>query len=378
MNAITQKCRSGAVSGLIIMVLALLLPPQAAALSARLLPEESWRLRFYQNVAEADSWYGANGERRPLGDIGLQKLAENGVPTTLPGAWNLQNKARYRQSRSDIILDYGITDDLTLGAWLPWFSHGTRQRTTLNQGPSFGLLPAPQQAAVNAAVASLDDTDPEQSGWGDLFLGVKQRIVGGNRARFRFSLGGGVRAPTGHVADPLDSEDLATGDGQWDLSLWSWTDYQFTENFFINLQTRHDYGLSGNRQVISPLDSSQTLRMEFQPAVHHQLRLEPQYRIPFASWDLLLGMTFIYDHQGRERRQRFNARQMVYSGSLAKVDGTGWERFMVKSSLGFRLRQFKLPVMLWLSYSRTVSGENTLDIDALELRLDLYFRGRGE
>ncbi len=278
-----------------------------------------------------------------------------------------------------VIVRIGFDSILAETCGPPFISHDTCQNATLNQGLGWGALATanPVQAAtISGAVASLDNSDPNRSGLGDLYLGFKKRIVGDhNRASFRLALGGGFRAPTGHVADPLNGSDASTGDGQWDLSFWTWTDYQFTDHFFINLLTRHDYGLSAHRQAAFPNDVTQATKIKFQPGILHHLQLEPQYRLAFDTWDLLPGMMFTYDYQSKEKRQAFDLSQSEFVGSMGKIDGTDWQRFMIKPMVGVRLFKQGVPAQFYLSYGHSISSKNSVDIKTVELRMDCFFKG---
>nr|CRH07384.1 Protein of unknown function [Candidatus Magnetococcus massalia] len=350
-------------------------PSISWALSAKLLPEGVWRVRLYQNEVEADHWRTSAGDRQPMGQVGLDTLASNGITSTA-GVYSLENSAKYRLHRTDLSLDYGIHDDLTVGLWLPYFDKSLQQQTTLTQGAAWGALTGVQQATIAGAASSLNETEPARGDFGDLYLGFKHRVVGGNKDRFRFALGGGVRMPTGHVADPLNSKDASTGDGQWDLSLWSWTDYQFTDHFFVNLRTYHDYGLAAHKLAAHSNDSSQASRMKFQPGVLHNIQLEPQVRIPFKKWELLPSLRLTYDYQESEKRQRFDTTQAIYSGAMVETDGTSWQRLMIKPTLGFKVNTFKFPLFFYLAYGQTLHAKNSADIRTVELRMDLFLKGK--
>lgn len=369
--------RPAAGGATLLAALPLLLWPAAGwALSAKLLPEGAVRARLIHNEARADRWFDQRGGRIELGAVGLGQLASQGVAPALPGLYTLDNRARYSLSRSDLTLDYALSDDLSLGLWLPLIRHHTEQEATLSRGPGWGALPAAQQAGIIGAAATLDAGDATRGDVGDLFLGFKHRVIGANDDTFRLSLGGGVTAPSGHVADPRDPRDASTGDGQWDLSLWSWTDLQLSERLFLNLHTRHHYGLSGERSVLDPVSPSRITEMEFQPATNHHLQLEAQYTLPFADWELLPGLLLIHDRQDEELRQGYDPLAGSFLGDPRETPGTARHRTMIQPSLGISLFKSGMPLRLFLRYGHTVDGRNTAELDTLELRVELYFGGK--
>ncbi|MBF0434806.1 MAG: transporter [Magnetococcales bacterium] len=354
---------------------ALLGPAIAWGLSAKLLPEGVTRLRVYENVGSTDGWFSDSSDRQPLGQLGLDKLKAKGIAPSTTNVYTIGNSARYRLWRTDVTLDYGWTANLDVGVWLPYYSHTTRQSATLTQGAAWSALTAAQKASISGAASTLDSTDPTNSDFGDVFVGFKHRVYGLNNDPFRFALGGGFRAPTGHVANPLDANDVATGDGQWDVTLATWTDFQVNDRFFINFLTRHDYGLADYRDAVFPTNASQAGRMRFQPGITHHLEWAPQYQFPFEKWDLLSEVTLIYDRQEKEKRQSFDTAAARYSGPLAATNATDWDRWMIKPSLGARLFKYGVPGDFYLSYAHTMAGKNTADLDLLEMRMDIYFKG---
>ncbi|MBF0426958.1 MAG: hypothetical protein HQL66_14185 [Magnetococcales bacterium] len=348
------------------------------AIDARLLPEGVLRVRLYESWYQGDQAYDATGQRRPLGQTGLDKLASNGVPTSVAGAYAIRNNAHSALQRTDITIDYGFNHALDLGVWIPVIAPLFTQSATLSRQAGFSALTATQQGTVAAAVARLNGANADQRALGDVFVGVKGGIVGTDNTPFRFSLGGGVRLPTGHVANPLDPHDIATGDGQWDLSLWSWTDFRLRDDFLINLHTRHDYGLPGHQDTLLPSDPTHAAGMRFQPGLHHYVQLEPQWRLPLEKVELLPSLFVIYDRQERGWQQGFDATRAAFAGPLLPADGTDWQRLMIKPTFGVNLIPSGLPMALYLSCGRAVWGRNTPEVGLVELRMDFFFDATGK
>ncbi|MBF0423752.1 MAG: hypothetical protein HQL73_12255, partial [Magnetococcales bacterium] len=149
-------------------------------MSAKLLPEGVIRARLYGNIAESSHWYGDHRERQPLGQVGLDQLAAKGIPAGVTNGYRITNEASYRLHRTDLVVDYGLSSDFNVGLWWPYFHHDTQESTTVTQGTGWASLSGVQRAGITGAVTTLDNTDPEHTGWGDLYLGVKQRVLGKN------------------------------------------------------------------------------------------------------------------------------------------------------------------------------------------------------
>ncbi|MBF0157438.1 MAG: hypothetical protein HQL57_09670 [Magnetococcales bacterium] len=356
------------------LLLSLLLWPwELQAINANLLPKGKGRLRVYHSSIRGNDRFGASGERQPLGQTGLDQLAAKGIPPAVANAYSIENRSRYTQHRTDWEMDFGIAPKLNLGLWIPVEDASLDQSPLLTQGGAWGAIPAAQQAAIRQGVGLLDRADTHDHEFGDILVGIKTSVIGQETSRERLSLGGGVRLPTGHLANPLDSGDIATGDGQWDLSLWTWFDFQPSPGFTINLHTHHDYGLPGKRPALWPTNAARTAKMGFQPGFHHDIQLEPQWHFPLGQVELEPSLLFLYSREENERQQSFDLATGSFTGSRHTAVGTSWQRLLVKPALGLDLLPMGLPAVLSLGYGSTVWGTNTVDFTMLELRLDLYF-----
>ncbi|MBF0137664.1 MAG: hypothetical protein H7833_04790 [Magnetococcus sp. DMHC-1] len=352
-------------------------PWDLLAIDARLLPEGVTRIRLYQSWSWAEDAYDASGHRQPLGQMGLDKLAAKGVAPAAPNLYAIQNDARYTLQRTDLTVDYGWNTHLDLGIWIPILDANLTQSAVLNRAAGWDGLPTAQKSALTVAVSQLDNTDANHHALGDILLGIKGQLVGDQKSPHRFSLGGGVRLPTGHVANPLDPRDTSTGDGQWDLTLWSWYDHPVNDNFFINLHTRHEYGLPGSRSALLPTDATRSGRMEFQPGLHHDVQLEPQWRYPLGHVELMPSVFLIYSREEKGKQQGFDRNQAAFAGGLYTVEGTDWQRLLLKPTLGLGLIPMGVPVNLYLALGTTLWGRNTPEASVVELRMDFFFQGPG-
>ncbi|MBF0625631.1 MAG: transporter [Magnetococcales bacterium] len=356
----------------VLALLTLLWPPELQAIDARLLPPGVLRLRLYQSWITGDERYDASGGKHSLGQTGLDQLAGRGVPESVSNVYAIRNQARHTMQRTDLVLDFGLDPEVDLGLWVPFLTSDLDQSAQLTQATGWSALSTARRTAIAAGVGRLDLADADRQGLGDILVGVKARVLGDRQATHRLALGGGVRLPTGHGADPLDTRDVATGDKQWDLTFWTWYDYQPFENFFINLHTHHEYALPGERAALWPADTTRAADLKFQPGFQTDVQLEPQWRHPLDRAELQTSLFLIYNRVEPEKQQGFDSAQSTYAGARHPVGGTEWQRLMVKPTIGLNLLPMGLPMALYLGYGTTVWGKNTLDLDVMELRFELF------
>lgn len=343
------------------------------ASEAMMLPEGVYRTRLYATFAEADSFFDADGNEQSFEQLYQKALADNGVPADVNDVYQIDTGGKFSMYRYDLYIEYGVTGDFGFGAWLQYFDISNRADATLTTGPGWAALPDIQQSAIIGATDYIDSLDASVSALGDTVIGVKHRLLGDNRSKYRFAYHAGVRVPTGHVADPLNSNDMSTGDGQVDVGIWLSFDYQPHPRFFINLHTRHEYQLAGTRDVLDPSDTTRTLDMEFQPGFINYAEIDAWYFHPVGEAELILKLMSTYYHEADERQQAFDSATGRFAGSLVTIEGTDSALWTIQPHIGVSLFPMGIPVRALLGYSIPLEGVNLPAAEFVQLRVDIYF-----
>ena len=343
------------------------------ASEATMLPAGVYRTRLYFTFAEADSVYDADGNEQSFEQVYKKALIDNGVPVDVKDVYRIDTGGEFSMNRYDFYIEYGVTDNFGLGAWLQYFDISNNAHASLTTDSGWAMLSESQQSAIIGATEYVDSLDSSASAPGDTVIGIKHRLLGDNSSKYRFAYHAGVRVPTGHVADPLDSNDISTGDGQVDLGIRFSFDYQPHPRFFINLQTRHEYQLAGTRDVRDPSDPTRTLEMEFQPGLINYAEIDAWYFYPLAKTELILKLMSTYYLEGEERQQSYDNTSGRFTGSLETVDGTDSSLWTVQPHIGVSLFPMAIPVRALLSYSIPVAGVNLPAAEFIQLRVDVYF-----
>lgn len=353
--------------------LLLLLSSGALAETAKMLPEGKSRLRYQVTYGWAGSQFDDSGKKRSFSELTAEQLAAAGLPPEVPSVYRIDSDGKFSFIRNDLYFEHGLTNEVNLGLWTNYQQLEYTSSAQLTTGPGWPLLSASQQGAISGGTASADEADRSVAAMGDTIIGFKHRLYGDNKSRSRFAYWLGLRLPTGHVADPLDSGDLSTGDGQTDLGLWFAFDQEPIRNLLVSLHTRHEYSLPGKRDVVDPAAPDRTLSMRFQPGFYHLAELWTRYTVARASHTYLFGFRTRYSQKGKERRESYDPASGTYGGSLDAVDGTDSYLWRLQPEIGLNLFSSGIPVTTRLYYSMALKGKNQLAADFVGLRVNRYW-----
>jgi len=177
-------------------------PPMHAVADedAMMLKQGGQRLIITQDVMRTSVAYDpSTGTRISFANFEASQLG-------LSGLIQDAGPSRFDRRRTVITYDRGLTADFAIGIRAVWMD------LAIHRQPSqeFQALPLPFDVPTRSSVEA----------WGDTLFGFKWRFLGeSNRDTYRAALFGGVRAPTGRLADVQDPSQLSTGGGQWDLGL---------------------------------------------------------------------------------------------------------------------------------------------------------------
>jgi len=343
-------------------------PAITQADTAEMLPAGIGKVRYQLTFGSADSGFDAGGHRKSLGDLYRSGLEANGLATSAPSVYHINTDGKLSFVTHDLYLQYGVTDNLGLGLWTYYLDQKVSYAADLVRDGGWPALPTANQSALRAATTAANRTQSSRA-IGDTVIGYKQRLVGSNESKIRFAYYLGVRLPTGHVADPLKPGDLSTGGGQTDIGLWFAFDYQVTPQLLLNIYTRHEYQLSGKRDVLDPTNASRKLSQKFRPGFYNYLELKERYRIPGEHFDTDLELSGIYEHTATERAQAYDAATDSYRGGLQPVGNTASSLLTIQPQIGITL----FPVSFKLYAGIPVRGRNSLAYEYVGIRFDAYW-----
>lgn len=349
------------------------LPAIAMAETAEMLPPGVTNLRYQYSSGYASDAFDSHGTRQSLNSLFRDELEAGGLPPSVATIYQIDTGAKFNFIRQDIYLQYGISNDLGIGVWANAIDQQMSYSATLQQQANWAVLVPEEQVAITGATTATDGADASISALGDTVIGIKHRLHGTNESSQRFSYLLGMRLPTGHRADPTNATDMSTGGGQSDIGVWLSWDWQPTTNLLLNLHTRHEYQLAGERKVLDPADSSQTLTQKFQPGFYTYIELNSRYHAPHARYSSIFELSLIYEDEGQEMSQNFDPLSGTYDGGLHNVSDSNSNNLRLETQLGFDLFPSNIPLETRFYYDVTLQGKNALAVEYVGVRLDLYW-----
>jgi len=210
---------------------------------AVVLPKGRWRIlvdtHFYLPF---DERYNRNGDAELYAKPFNTTLGSN---IGLPAGLNLgTTQVTFIRKLTEIFIQpaYGVTDKLSLGLIIPyyWFKNKVTANVDSSNanfginnvtGQPFPLIPGVSHRATTEDIQKLLQTNFgikrietwQEDGIGDIIAGGRYQYFTSEDWRLAFT--GGVRFPTGHVDDPNNLVDTATGKGDYGLLFQFQNDY---------------------------------------------------------------------------------------------------------------------------------------------------------
>jgi hypothetical protein len=234
-----------------------------------------------------------------LGFLELPPPNGFGMPAGSASLGNSVVKFKYDVTNLNILFAYGITDKLTVGVYIPyqWVTHEVNARVdntnaTVARNPflggadPFGGAPLVPIAVLKSPPFGFSDQDIEplklttediqallgngldignvhvpgfgykrfetwsDSGLCDIEAGVKYQYL--KNDNWRLAVGGGLRLPTGSLADIDSLQARAFGAGNWGLLFRLYNDYTGIKNLVLNTTLRYDHMLSAHKTFRVP------------------------------------------------------------------------------------------------------------------------------
>ena len=275
---------------------------------------------------------------------------------------------RSEQRITPFRFDFGITNRIAVGAYLPLVRVNTRE--------SFPLLDSLGRRADSTGARRLDTLLADTTYAFERLIGTRRHLhyFAGDielEAKYRildsrlYALSGAlvVRLPTGHQDSPNNLFDIGTGDHQTDIELQIAQEFTFLNRFWLNALVRAGRQQPGTRsrrvgppsELLIPHAALATL--DWDPGDFARIDVAPMLRLskPFA-----IGMTAGYYTQGRDRYTYRSAQDSITVAtnlgtpvSASVLDaGTAyrWTR------VGFALTYKGSDVEGSLSFEQTVTG----------------------
>ena len=257
---------------------------------ARVGVEKLWRFRVSTIYGSSNQAYDKNGDDDSIISSAVRNYDEDIDMIYPQGQYlgQLKNNAELSFLRTDLLIDYGLTDSIFLEIWIPYYQFKklkTGKWTFVDNDDNDIMSGTLDEGYGNTACWKGKRLYPgtlESKGLGDIMLGLKQQVYKNDWTRVAYATG--LRLPTGKKDDPDNLTDISLGDGQYDLGLWLYWDIIFSNHFFLNFHTRTEYQFESEyKKPVNPTvaylldDSDAGGTYKKTPGMYHYFEIEPQW-----------------------------------------------------------------------------------------------------
>jgi hypothetical protein len=306
-----------------------------------------------------------NGYDRRYDDRKKRVDLDADANVTLQAAFGVDLDSEVTTDFTELLLGYGVTENLTLGAIVPYAR--TTSRVRLAEVAPGGI------AALQGTLAALGYTRPlatrAVSGLSDPTLGVLWRFH--KSARDSAVLGFGVRMGLAKADDPDDLADIPPGDGS--------TDLRFRLEYFRDLGGGWDLRLLGEHQIQLPDEVVLRPGGPFTPGKERLKRNLGDYQ----EFDIELGKSF-GDwrvsgtwHRYQEAADRYTSRIGSDTTALSANTETLADQFRFgitwSGVRAWRAGKLFMPLIVKLEMQDAFRGRNFVDVRDIYLRVTGMF-----
>jgi hypothetical protein len=356
--------------------------------------------------------YNANLNSTVFHDL---QYLEEGSPIPLPfpklppGSASIGNSVvSFELGGSELIslLQYGLTDRLTLGVRIPLYWRKNEVKATLDASKATvgknaalntltpltvpGTVRLTTQDAQNLIGRGLDingDGKIDISGfgfkpvksWSD--YGVSDIEVGGRYQylrtdKWQLAFTGGVRFPTGEVDDPDNLTDIKLGDGAYALLFQSQNDFDGIKNLLLNATVRYELVLPHKERLRVPDRVHQPLTLNEENVDRN---IGDKFEIEISGiYDLFYGfsLSLLYKYGYKFKDHVSGNRGFNYESLEDETDAQehiGVASLCYTTIPLYQAKKFPLPMSASVSYRDRFAGVNRENAQYISLAFAIYF-----
>lgn len=291
---------------------------------------------------------------------------------------------------------YGLTDKLMFYGEIAYYEAQVRSSIKRTQGNSYEstarLLDGRNQAVADNLRQMIDaNENTVQSvivnhygykpigdwygkGYGDMETGLMYKAL--DRGVYGLMVYPGVVLPTGRQDDPDILQDIAFGDGQFDLFTELATGYVVDDHlqFGATIRYTHQFETTKKLRIPDSQDfalSSRTGTFNVKYGDKLNLMLNSTYK--FNDW---ISFTPVYRYMRQESAQYhsdFHQADSFLSANSDKEEHQGQMTASISSITPFLKKQFVLPAQININYVKTLSGKNIPNVQRFEFEIRMLF-----
>jgi hypothetical protein len=296
---------------------------------------------------------------------------------------------------------YGINDKLTVYGILPYYNANVQVKyRQLRQSNAQEVADQVQQSGqgdIDSTIANIAENIPSASGnmlqsvlvntykydeigdwqgagYADFEMGAMYRLI--DRGTWGIAVTGGFVAPTGREDDPDLLQDIAFGDGQWDVFAEGAVGYVLNDSLMFGTTLRYTYQAPAEKTLRIPTDRDFMMSDEKGSfVVKYGDKIDTVFSATYTISDWF-AMTPAYEmnYQMASEYDSIYGKANDYLaynsdrlGHVAKLTAS------VSSVQPFLKKKFMLPATINFNVQKTVSGRNVPEMSRYEVEFRMLF-----
>lgn len=363
---------------------------------------------YNQSQAETPLSFGFNATADVLSSASDSiKYFFDQLRATNPAAYNQFTYGEYKISGSAQLnvhgmgLGYGVTDRLTVYGILPYYTANVRVKykqirpsntnevsNTINQGGGsdgdglmssvVNALPAANASMLQSVVVNVFGYDEVGnwygSGYGDMEVGATYLLI--DKGIWGLSATSGVVAPTGRQDDPDLLQDIAFGDGQWDLFAEAAIGYSYSDHLRIGTTLRYTYQAPTEKTLRVPTNRDYTLsdqKGNFEVKFGDRIDNTWVTTWSFNDWVSVSPAYEVFYQMPSRYESTYGAANDYLGYNSDRMGHTGRITTSLSTIAPYLKKQFALPGQLNFIVQQTLAGQNVPKVGRFEVELRLLF-----
>jgi hypothetical protein len=363
---------------------------------------------YNQAQAVSPLSYDINANAETLSGLGdIAEFYFEQIRAVSPAAYDQLTFGKFNLSAEAQVLvhgfggGYGISNRLTVYGILPYYDARVNMKYRQDQGSNAQQVADQVQQEsgndISGVIANITDTIPaatgnllqsvvtntfgykevgtwQGKGYGDFELGAMYLLL--DRPTWGVAVTGGIVAPTGRQDDPDILQDIAFGDGQWDVFVESAIGLMPSDKWWFGHTLRYTYQAPTDKTLRIPSDpdfplSDQKGRFNVKfgdriDTIFTVTRLFNDWLSLSPSYEMNYQMSSRYDSVYRDANG-YLAQNSDRLAHILRLSGA------MSSVQPYMKKLFPLPAVITINVQQTIGGRNVPKIGRYEIEFRMYF-----
>ncbi len=296
---------------------------------------------------------------------------------------------------------YGITEKLTVYGILPYYNarvnikykqiRGSNSEAVADQvqqsgqgdidstiGNITGAIPSATGTVVQSVLVNTFGYDEigdwQGSGYGDFELGAMYRLI--DRGTWGFAVSSGVVAPTGREDDPDLLQDIAFGDGQWDVFVEGAYGFVLNDSLMFGTTLRYTYQAPSEKNLRIPESRDFTIsdrKGDFVVKYGDKVDAVFSSTYTISDWFSLTPAYEVNYQMSSQYDSVYGEADGYLEYNSDRIGHVGRLSASISSIQPFLKKKFALPAQINFNVQQTLAGKNVPKMGRFEVELRMLF-----